>query len=449
EPMKRVQRIMLVALCLMLVSCKETDETETTLNTCSKKPMQEETGTTIAVIPAKENSLAEISKFDDTEPDDFLPENVTGEAFVCDEWIGTGFLTEDYVLYHDYDGRLRIFDVANKKDLIYCFDPGCEHKKSLEIEAGCISYNFTSMTVAILKEKMYFLDYNGDVVCSDLQGKNRRVIGNYPSYIPGRNFSFSEKDMFSTYFTSYEVLEVEDNIGEPQWIFGERKDKDTAGVVRVNLSSGKATEIFQGEGYNARVFYTGIRGEHLYFAYVYSEIPYMSPDGQTWVEIPDELKKLSVEEYLAEFNRRYHMDIYDYDIRSDELSMIIKSVRPAQVSFYQSNFAICDIEYNKTILYRYTGEQIRELNGVQVLSNYSDTHPVVLCDGEIQMIDENTGEVLKRLDATKPGVLYPKDFIGKSCYGYTIEEGVMRYFYISAQDYWNGEFEKAIHYNVE
>lgn len=416
----------MVVLCFMLVSCKEADETETTLNTYIE-----------TAIP------------NGTEPDDLPSENVTGEAFVCDEWMGTGFLTEDYVLYHDYDGRLRIFDVASKRDLVYCFDPGCEHKKSKEIGEGCISYNFSSMMVMIHNDNMFFLDYNGDVVCSDLQGQNRRVIGKYPSYIPGRFFSFSEKDMFSTYFTAYELLEVEDKEGETQWIYGEEKEKETAGVIRVNLSDGKVTEIFQREDYNAKVFYTGNRGEHLYFAYVYSEIPYMSPDGQTTKPIPEELKGLSVEEYLAEFERRYFMDIYDYDICSDEVNLIIKSLRPGQVSFYPDFFTVCDIEYNKTTLYRYTGNQLQELNGVQVFSNYSDTHPVGTCDGEIQMIDENTGEVLKRLDATKPGALYPKDFIGNSCFGYTIEEGEISYFYISAQDYWNGEFEKAVRYNVE
>lgn len=467
--MKSIYVIIVLMLCLAFVSCKGTSGTgeattafaettmlvettsETTMpaETVSETTMSFETEISLIETESEMALTTESSRIDETEPDILPPEEVEGEAFICDEWMGAGFLTEDYILYHDYDGRLRIFDVASKRDLIYCFDPGCEHKRALEPEDGCISYNFTTMTVMIQGDNMYFVDHNGDVVRSDCQGRNRRVIGRYPPYIPGRQFTFSEEAMFSSYFSSYELLEVNDNTGNTRWIVGERKEKDTAGVIQVSLSDGTVTEIFQREDYSAKVFYSGVRGGHLYFAYIYSEMPYMSPDGKMATEIPEEWKGLSVEEYLEEFNKRYWLDIYDYDIHSGELKPVVKEVRPGYVSFFPAFFSVFSAEENKTTLYRYNGKKMRELDGVMTTINYSDSHLIGVCDGEYRMIDENNGEVLKRLETSKAGSLSLDDCIGESYYGNYVDGGVRRYFYISAEDFWNGIFENAVYFNVE
>ena len=39
--------------------------------------------------------------------------------FVCDLFVGNGFLTEDYALYHGNQRRLQMFDVASETDIIF------------------------------------------------------------------------------------------------------------------------------------------------------------------------------------------------------------------------------------------------------------------------------------------------------------------------------------------
>lgn len=92
---------------------------------------------------------------------------------------------------------------------------------------------------------------------------------------------------------------------------------------------------------------------------------------------------------------------------------------------------------------------MRELDGVMTTINYSDSHLIGVCDGEYRMIDENNGEVLKRLETSKAGSLSLDDCIGESYYGNYVDGGVRRYFYISAEDFWNGIFENAVYFNVE
>ena len=388
-----------------------------------------------------------------------------GERVVCVDSLNQGFFTEDYALYHDNHGQLQIFDVATKRDRVYCFDPACEHDKRRKIETldsgieqvveeGCMGYNISLFQVMIQGEHLIFLDDNRDIVQSDIQGANRKLIMPYPAHFMAERLFFSEDDIISTYSTRYELIEVERENGEKDWIFGDEKDKQTAGVGRVNLSSGRAVEVFKREDMSASIYYTTIRDKHLYFAYCYSDMPFMMPDGETWFNITDEWKDLSVEEYLKEKEKHLWMDIYDYDLASGELKCIVEKLVQGRTNFCNGFFAYypeTPENSNRTYLYRYSGEMFRELDGFMLyLDMYCEKHLIGLCEGEVRMIDEDTGEVLKRVKEPENYSFIPHVFIGKTCYGTIVDEDYRSCTgYISTEDFWSGRYGNAIKFNVD
>ncbi|MBR6366465.1 MAG: hypothetical protein IKS10_10290 [Lachnospiraceae bacterium] len=421
--MKRRWVFVLLSLSMLLISCKKKDD--------------QQTAETITVEASSANE---------------------GEKFVT-QWGSDDFYTEDFALYHTDHGRLQIFDVASKSDRVFCFDPGCEHDKHRKVEVspdgietvveeGCMARNISSYTVMVQGDHLCFVKYTGDVIQSDLQGKNRKVIATIPPYSPVQRIIYYKDAIFGDYSTSYEILEIEGENGEPDWIYGEMKEKDTVGIARANLNDGMSSEIFKREDYSAGLYYLTVRGTHLYFAYTYSEMQYMAPDGQMWRPMQEEWKDLSVEEYLEEREKRSWMEIYDYDIDSGEVRCVMNGLRQGRVVFCNGFFAVqpgLPGDGNKTILYRYTGEAFRELEGFILSQVYCDRHLVGLCDGEYQMIDEDTGEVLKRVRNPDNPCFYPKVFIGKSCYGGVVgEDWISTSAYISSEDFWNGKFENVI-----
>ena len=301
--MKRRWVFVLLSLSMLLISCKKKDD--------------QQTAETITVEASSANE---------------------GEKFVT-RWGSDDFYTEDFALYHTDHGRLQIFDVASKSDRVFCFDPGCEHDKYRKVEVspdgietvveeGCMARNISSYTVMVQGDHLCFVKYTGDVIQSDLQGKNRKVIATIPPYSPVQRIIYYKDAIFGDYSTSYEILEIEGENGEPDWIYGEMKEKDTVGIARANLNDGMSSEIFKREDYSAGVYYLTIRGTHLYFAYTYSEMQYMAPDGQMWRPMQEEWKDLSVEEYLEERKKRSWMEIYDYDIDSGEVRCVMNGLRP-------------------------------------------------------------------------------------------------------------------------
>ncbi len=424
---KQINRMVYALLvCLFMCSCKKTDVGIS------------DTDNIIGSEPGTHSSMGESDNYYE------VPDN----TFVCNEWIKNGFLTEKYALYHGHSGRLQIFDVASRADHVYCFDPGCEHKQSNDPQKLCMAYNISGMTVKYQGDQLYFLKRDGDLICSDRQGENRKVIGRLPSYVPARKLLYSEDALFAIYFSNYEILEIEDGSGEPQWIYGEESDKRLAGIVQVNFTDGSSIEVFRREEYSGMVFYTDIRNEHLYFAYVYSEIPYMTPLGETKTSIPEEFQGLSVEEYIDNYNRRYWMDIYDYDIYNGELKKVVEALRPSFVSFCNGFFAVLNEEDQSTGLYRYTGERFRVLKDTMTADFWCDRHVLVVSDGELQLIDENTGAVIKHVKEPENG-FSPKVIIGNSCYGLIMKGAGAVPCYLSTEDFWEGNFDKAIPFNVE
>ena len=412
--------------CLLLCACKSNTIVTTTAQTA-----EVDTGATITSQ---------------------TPESDKG--FDCDYYMRNGFLTEDIALYHDFNERLMIYDVKSGKDLVFCFDPGCEHKRGQKsrtgevIKKGCIAYEFYMDTVMLQGDHCYFMDrFTGEVYCSDRQGENRRLLGRIPTYIQANNVFFSKDALFAAYATQYEMIEIQNEGGEPRWVIGDKKDLDTCGIARFDLKDGTFTEVFRNEGYNAMVSQREIRGDHLYFQYSYNVLPYMAPDGEMFgIDRPEEYKDLSVEEYRAEFERLFKMFIYDYDISTGELKVVLENEPVINVCFCKDFFAIAVPGSGKTKLYRYSGECFRELDYTMTRGIRSDEHLICLFEETVAnclMIDETTGEELKRVTLPQ-NTIFPYAIIGESCYGGVYKDGTWGSGNISAEDFWKGDFSKAV-----
>ncbi len=386
----------------------------------------------------------------------------SARVFVCND-IRSSFYTEEYVLHHDNHGQLRIFDAIEKTDHIFCFDPGCDHSRSKRsktgeiIKMGCMSYEMSSNTVMLEGDSCYFLDGYGQVIVSDLQGMNRRIIGTLPSYLYRSCVSdvfFSEDALFVVYYLDYEVIETKGEDGETIWIAGGMKDEITRGILRIDLSDGKCTDVFKGEDCTSYLSQHDVRSGHLYFSYWYSDIPYVDEyEGSYGKPIPEELTALSLEEYREEKRKRTWVDIYDYNTITGELNVCLKKKHTlsGRVAFCNGFFAVVEDD-GATGLYRYNGEMIRELDFTMNYSIWSENN--LLCTTQEQgvfiLIDENTGEVLRRTrDPISPSVFSPLLIIGESCYGHINRDGVSWEGYVPTEDFWNGDMTHAVQFSEE
>ena len=442
---KRIKQMTSVfGLSLILTSCRTNEVVQTTVDDGS------------SIITIEEDSSQAKTTKDDVD-------NSSGRTFVSDSF-NCSFYTEDYALHYSNHGRLQIFDVKTKEDHVYCFDPGCEHKRGKRsitgevLEAGCIAYELSSSTIMPQDDNCYFMKDTGEVIRSDLQGMNQRAIGSLPPYLNYNNahdIFYSKDSLFVIFDLPYEMIEVKDENGESSWIVGGMKDKETRGIIQIDLNNGTRSEVFSAEDYNSYLSQTDVRGDHMYFAYWYCDIPYMDMFGETYGRtIPEELKGLSPEEYREELNKRRWVDVYDYNISTGELTASLKHkhVEEGNIVFCKGFFALSEDE-NTSGLYRYDGERFRQLDfGIQALVR-SDDH-LVCCSnrapGDYMQIDEKTGEVLKRI---KTPVSYdaflPRVIIGESCYGILNKNGVMAAGYVPASDFWNGDITNAVQFMQE
>ena len=397
------------------------------------------------------------------KPDSVIPGNggtngaKTDSGFYCSLFLGNGFMTEEYALYHNNHSRLQIFDVASKTDLIYCFDPACEHEHSVRdwktgevIKKGCIAYDISSKPVMIQGDNLYFLSDENEVWRSDRQGENRKLIAKIPPYIPwgsGEVF-FSKDTLFDCYFTDQEMFEVKDENGESQWMIGDFKDKSTCGILRVDLKDGTCKEVFSVEEYNARVSEYDIRGDHLYFTYFYMDCPYVGPNLET--NRPDDQipEGLTVENYWEEMPKHQWICIYDYNISTGELHEVLKDL-PAEVVSYCNGFFAVPERSGTTGLYRYDGERIRTLDFKMKKGVRCDSGLVCIGEKEEEylLIDENTGEVVKRTVVPYDGFL-PAVILGNSVYGTMQGEKAYGTGYMSAEDFWKGDITNAVAFSA-
>ena len=375
--------------------------------------------------------------------------------YECAPMTGDSFLTADYALYHDHHGRLQIFDVTTKKDLVYCFDPGCEHKPAKTgwngeiLEAGCIAYDISRFPVMIKGEHCYFLNDKNEVCVSDRQGQNRKVIARIPGYIINPyNVYFSENAIFVDYSTQYEMVEVKDSNGESRWNIGGTKQKLTGGVVSVDLNTGKVRELFRREDHSAYVAQGAVRGNYVFIGYSYNELPYVGPTGEAnGFSLEEILNGKTLEEYRAELPKHTWTDIYVYNTTTGEIKLFMEHQQDFALFFGDDYYVYNKIGENGKF-YRYNGEKKLELT-FPVKGGFPTDRGFVCTDvttpWDYWLTDTNTGEVVKKV--TIPYALFhPSCFIGDSVYGLI---GRTTAGYISAEDFWAGKTENAVKFTME
>ena len=380
------------------------------------------------------------------------------EVVYCDEHFGQATLTEDAAYFHatqNYRGQIRLFSAETKTDIPYCFDPGCEHKPSKisgegkVLEPGCISFEFSSYPLCVTENACYFLDDDGCLWRADQQGSSRKLICRVSDYlrVPSDVF-FGDDSVFLIYYNQYEWIEVKDENGDNRLVIGEQRDKPESGLVRISLETGEETVIFRDEGYNASLFHYDVYGDHVYFSFVYQDIPYVSPYQGEDFDPSDPNASLSVD-WAAE-NEKYtghrFIDIYDYDIRTKELRTVLFKQHGGNAFFARDCFIKDDDRTGEYELYRYTGEFIRKLpyaafprvphyNGDGLLTGGEKP-------GEYCLVDIETGEILRKTILPVGFTLYA--VVGESCYGYYDGGKKMHAVWLSLTDFWNGDFSKAV-----
>lgn len=383
---------------------------------------------------------------------------VIGTESVVNTYTAAASLTEKYALYHSNNGQLRIFDANSKTDIVFCFNPGCEHEREKRtitgelLKEGCPSYNYSSWAVFLDGDSCVFLRDNGEVIRSDRQGENRRVIATIPSYLSiGTNDVFyAGNSMFIYTAMHYEITEMKDSNGNSQWAIGDTKDTQDCRLIRVDLTDGKITEVFQKEAYNAIICKHDVRGEHVYFECFYLDIPYVGPNLETYGPSHSIPEGMTVENYWEEMSKHRFVDIYDYDIATGELRMILSGQNNKDAVVFGRDFFALTEDNKSTMLYHYDGQPYLQLDCAVTVGVLTDEH--LVChgqeNGEYLMINEENGEILKRVQMPE-NTINLEAIIGDSCYGIVNGPDGWGAGYISAEDFWNGKIENAIPFNVQ
>jgi len=383
---------------------------------------------------------------------------VIGTESVVNTYTAAASLTEKYALYHSNNGQLRIFDANSKTDIVFCFNPGCEHEREKRtitgelIKEGCPSYNYSSWAVFLDGDSCVFLRDNGEVIRSDRQGENRRVIATIPSYLSiGTNDVFyAGNSMFIYTAMHYEITEMKDSNGNSQWAIGDTKDTQDCRLIRVDLTDGKITEVFQKEAYNAIIWKHDVRGEHVYFECFYLDIPYVGPNLETYGPSHSIPEGMTVENYWEEMSKHRFVDIYDYYIATGELRTILSGQNNKDAVVFGRDFFALTEDNKSTMLYHYDGQPYLQLDCAVTVGVLTDEH--LVChgqeNGEYLMINEENGEILKRVQMPE-NTINLEAIIGDSCYGLVNGPDGWGAGYIYAEDFWNGKIENAIPFNVQ
>lgn len=414
--MKRVYIIVLLCICFCMVSCGKQKETQ--------------------------GYLGEKMPVDDN--------------FVC-IYPYSSFLTENMAIYHNQHGRLHVFDAISKTNAVFCFDAGCEHNpartsfKGEVLQKGCMAYEISSAPVMIRDNVCYFLTDSGEVYSSDNRGENRKLIARVPSYVIQHDMVFfSQNAMYVPYSNPYEIIEEKDDNGNTTWMLGDIQDENTCGIVRVGLFDGSVENVIQKKQYNARISYYDVRGEHVYFSYFYLDIPYVSPELETFgpsATIPEGLTK---ENYWDFMPKHQWTDVYDYNESTGEMKCILSHCHCDDVTFCKDFFAVTDRNEEGTVLYRYNGEILRRLNLLVSRGFRSDSGLVCISVDEEEvyhLIDENTGDEIKRV-AIPYDVFLPWAFIGTSCYGDISGPNGIILGYLSTEDFWTGNTDRVVAFDI-
>ena len=353
--------------------------------------------------------------------------------------------TEDYVFYFR-DGFVRYFDAESRSGIVYCFHPECEHKpayrdaQSGEIVYTCPANSIGDQGIVLRKEGVYYLSNPvvPTLMYADLKLENRREVsmaenpcGTVLFYL------YTEKDYFVAYIDVNEYIRRESDSGEAEWIIGEPLEEKIVGVYRMSLDGKTQESVFQSAGnYNNVINDLYEYRGHVYFTHIYWDVPLS--------ELPSPYDDYS--RYENEMAKHKHACIYDYDVEHGSLNCVLSEESGNyNYSFFDGYILRWTTEESPAILYRMNGDCIRELEG-DVLDGVRSDGGMILHYTEndspcYRMYDPEKDSVLREVVLT--GKVLLRVAVGDSYYVYVPNGNSLAMAYISAEDFWNGDIDKA------
>lgn len=395
------------------------------------------------------------------------PQAVTGEpgtektkknrAFF-DYFMCSAMVTETFAFLPARNGGgARYFDVASRTDVLFCFEPNCEHQgwkldpwKNTWYGDHCAAHSLGNDAFYLTDECGYYFDWP-NLIRTDRQGLNQKTIGKVDEPLDFQIFELYTDEYYCSAFTiAYEHTQVTEPSGEVTWRMGERLEKEVAGIVVVSLTDGSSRIIFRdGEHYNERVTDLYEYEGHLYFNEFYIDVPFESlrqcnDDRSDWQEVDLE-------------NRKYqHVVLYDYDFASGELRKIFQRDGDGHGFRFGDGYILQqsdNITGEDAKLYRMDGELICDLpwavsdcvmtDGTPILSSWDSGV------AKYRMYDIEKGEVLREVDVPD-GSFGLRTAVGDSYYGMVAgnwSDGTHAA-YIAAEDFWSGAFDRAVVFHV-
>ena len=380
-------------------------------------------------------------------------ERVFFDSFMCN-----ATMTESYAFLPARNGGgARYFDVASRTDVLFCFEPNCEHLGwKLDPWTNtwhgdhCAAQSLGRNSFYLTDECGYYFD-SPNLIRTDRQGLNQKTIATVDEPFEIQMYElYTDEYYCSTFGIAYEHINDTESRGEVTWLVGDPLEKRISGVVMVSLTDGSSRYVFRdGEHYDTSVTDLYEYENHLYFVDYYCDVPFDSlrqynDDMSDWQEVDRENQK------------HRHAELYDYDIATGELRMIFRRDDLGTGFRFGNGFIL---EYSDHIsgdgakLYRMDGELIREMPWKVSDSMHTDGTPILSTweSGvtKYRMYDIDKDEVLREIDIPD-GVFHLRVAVGNSYYGMVSggwSDG-MHVAYIAAEDFWSGACDKAVVFHV-
>lgn len=360
-----------------------------------------------------------------------------------------GTYTERYALFcENPNGRvfLHAFNVETKTSSIYCFDPGCEHKPTERdlvtgepLSTPCMAEELGGHLVSLREDCSYFFDYP-NLIRADIEGKNQHIIGklNLPIYSPAEEL-FTKDCYFMRYMLTNELIEQKDDNGESEWIYGDILEKRKVGIIRMDLADGKTQEIFaDNDLYEMYINFMVEYDDHLYFLCSGIDVPYDTlPNGfEDWNAFNEAI------------NQHSHMRLYDYDIKREELAVLFSEDHNFGCGVTRGYIVKQSLEGNKWELYDTSAHYICELPFAVEDVIKSDQKIIVEAHMDVNdkvrryyMYDPEERKILRSVEIEDMALVVA---VGDSYYCRRILNGKNCIYYISAEDFWNGNTDQRV-----
>lgn len=348
-----------------------------------------------------------------------------------------GTYSESYALFTNSGPRC-YYDVESGNEGPYCFEAGCEHKRSVHndndevIQQGCLAYDYTDYPIFLCGDYLYFFS-SRSLYRADRKGNNREKLAELtsPYELNGACCYYTQEAFYIAYTMSYEYSLVENSDGVSGWRVGARREKPESGVLRIPFSGSKEEVIYHSDKqYEMQVVEFWSYDGHVLFMLQSMDRPGNFVD----------LKEDNWQELVEEERRHTFLEVYDYSVSSGEVKRLVEPRSNIGIYFFSEVYGIAEKEPGSLELFNYNGDRVALTEGTQRFGISSD-RGIFGWDndtGEGVMLDEKNGKIVKRSPFTI------NDFsisviVGKSCFGYVYDsEGNYVRAWISTDDFWTG-----------